>query len=204
MVDQYNDGMGTDYDIYGITTNTSDSLSLDCYAGNSQIDAKYAKYSKNDAYQENCNIYFPGTDNFIIFQNKDNVTNECLTKEIDNLQKYNDKLTAYLNSNITQHQKSVNDIGMDINLLNNMFPIKFSVSEISNSKDFASIEIDKKKSTGFTSNDSILRTCSLKLKVKEGPPGIKGDIGESGKKGENTKGADGDIGNAGYWGKTTK
>jgi len=204
LVDQYNDGMGTDYDVFGITTNPSDSFSLDCYAGSSQIDAKYAKYKKNDAYTENCNIYFPGTDNFIIFQDKDKVRNECLTKEVDNLQKYNDKLTKYLNSNITQQQKLIANIGMDINLLNNMIPVKFSVSGISNSKDFASIAINKEKSTGFDSNDSILRTCSLEIKVKEGPPGIKGDLGVSREKGKNTKGADGDIGNAGYWGKTNK
>jgi hypothetical protein len=93
-------------------------------------------------------------------------------------------------------------MGLDINLLNNMFPIKFSVSEISNSKDFANITIDNENSTGFDSNDSISRTCGLKIKVKEGPPGSKGDLGVSGKKGGNTKGADGDIGNAGYWGDT--
>lgn len=200
LVDNYNDNFGTNYDIYGITTNLENTLELDVYAGDSKVDAVHAKTAKNDAYQENCNIYYPGPDNYMIYQNKTNVLDPCLSKEVNYLQNYNDYLTDYLNKNMTTHQESINELGSDINLLKNLFPIKFSVSQISNSKDNASISIDTSKSIGFDSKNSSMRTCALSITVKEGPKGIEGDSGISGEKGKNVKGIVGDLGNAGYWG----
>lgn len=205
MVKRYNDEFGTNYNIYGISTNITDNLTLDVYAGNSEIDAKYAKTEKRDAYQDNCNIYFPGTDNFMIYQDKALIRDECLTKEVDNLQKYSSMLTDYLKKNISNQQKAIADIGNDINLFKNLFPIKFDISGISNSKDFANLSIDRENSVGFDSTDNTsVRTCKLLITVKEGPQGPQGLPGISGEKGKNVKGPKGDIGNAGYWGTPKK
>lgn len=200
LVTQYNTDMGTNFDIFGITSNLSDTLSLDCYAGTLAFDAKYAMTVKKGPYEENCNIYYPGNDNFMVFQDVIHVTNPCVTTELSNVQKYNDQLTTYLNNNITNQQKAINQIGSDINLLNNIFPIKFSVSAIANTKDSADITVDISESTGFEISNNSLPICSLQLKVKEGPPGKKGDTGPRGKQGTNTKGVVGDVGNMGYWG----
>jgi hypothetical protein len=200
LVEKYNDDMGTNFDIFGITSNASDTLSIDCYAGTFAFDAKYSMTVKKSPYEENCNIYYPGTENFMIFQNIIFVSNPCVTPEVNKLQSYNDKLTTYLNSNIVDQQKAVQQMGADINILNNIFPIKFSVSAIANTKDSADIIIDSSTSSGFETNSNSLPICSLKIMVKEGPPGVKGDIGVSGKQGKNTKGSDGELGNMGYWG----
>jgi hypothetical protein len=202
LVNNYNESFGTNYDIYGITTNVENTLELDVYAGNSKVDATYAQYAKNDGYQENCNIYFPGSDNYMIYQNKTTIADPCLTNEVNHVKNYTDLLTEYLNKNIKSQQETISEMGVDINLLQNLFPIKFSVSNISNSKDNASLSIDKEKSIEFDPNANSIRTCALNLLLKEGPPGIKGDPGISGEKGKNTKGLPGDIGNAGYWGDT--
>jgi hypothetical protein len=200
LVDNYNNDFGTNYDIYGITTNLENTLALDVYAGDSKVDAVHAQTAKNDAYQENCNIYYPGSDNYMIYQNKSKVEDPCLTKDVNYVQNYNNYLTDYLNKNMTTHQESINEMGSDINLLKNLFPLKFSVSQISNSKDNASLSIDTSKSIGFDSKNSSIRTCALSITVKEGPKGVTGDTGISGEKGKNIKGIVGDIGNAGYWG----
>jgi hypothetical protein len=202
LVKSYNDAMGTNFDIYGITTNANDTLLVDCYAGTQAFDAKHALTSKNDAYQQDCNIYYPGTDNFMIFQNIDELTDPCLPKEVSNLENYNKILTNYLNSNITKQQKVLNEMGSDLNILNNLFPIKFAVSGIANTKNYASLIIENSMPDIENKGTSSIRNCNLKIMVKEGPPGIKGEIGASGEKGPNTKGPPGNIGNAGYWGGT--
>ena len=202
LVTRYNESFGTNYDIYGITTNLEDTLQLDVYAGESSVDAKYAQYSKNDGYQENCNIFYPGPDNYMIYQDKETVIDPCLTNEVNHVKNYTDLLTKYLNKNIKTQQETISEMGVDINLLKNLFPIKFSISEISNSKDNASLLVDTSKSIGFNPDNDSIRTCALSLIVKEGPQGIKGDVGALGAKGRNVKGLPGDIGNAGYWGES--
>jgi hypothetical protein len=202
LVTNYNDSFGTNYDIYGITTNLEDTLQLDVYAGESSVDAKYAQFAKNDGYQENCNIFYPGPDNYMIYQDKETVIDPCLTNEVNHVKNYTDLLTEYLNKNIKTQQETISEMGVDINLLKNLFPIKFSISEISNSKDNASLSVDESKSIGFDPDNDSIRTCALSLIVKEGPQGIKGDVGALGAKGRNVKGLPGDIGNAGYWGES--
>jgi hypothetical protein len=202
LVTDYNDSFGTNYDIYGITTNLEDTLQLDVYAGESSVDAKYAQYAKNDGYQENCNIFYPGPDNYMIYQDKEKIVDPCLTNEVNHVKNYTDLLTEYLNKNIKTQQETISEMGVDINLLKNLFPIKFSISKISNSKDNASLSVDESKSIGFDPNNDSIRTCALSLVVKEGPQGIKGDVGALGEKGKNVKGPRGDIGNAGYWGES--
>lgn len=202
IVDTYNSNFGTNYDIYGITNNLENTLELDIYAGDSKVDATYATYIKNDAYQENCNINYPGTENYMIYQNKSMINDACVTTEVNYVKNYTSLLTEYLNLNIQKHQETINEMGVDLNLLKNFFPIKFSISRISNTKDNADLSIDTSNSTGFDSIDSSNRMCALRLTVKEGPKGMEGDPGIPGKMGENIKGPPGDIGNAGYWGKT--
>lgn len=202
LVTNYNGSFGTNYDIYGITTNLEDTLQLDVYAGESSVDAKYAQYSKNDGYQENCNIFYPGSENYMIYQDKEKGIDPCLTNEVNHVKNYTELLTEYLNKNIKTQQETITEMGVDINLLKNLFPIKFSISEISNSKDNASLSVDVSNSIGFDPNNDSIRTCALSLLVKEGPQGIKGDVGALGAKGRNVKGLPGDIGNAGYWGES--
>jgi len=205
LVSDYNSAMGTNFDIYGLTTNSSDTIQLDCYAGTKNFDAKYALTKKNDAYQENCNIYYPGTDNFMIFQDIDKVTNPCVKPEVDNLQKYNSLLTSYLNKNVTDQQKTISEIGESLKILGELFPIKFAVSGIARTMDSAEINIESILSPGLSSetlNKTGSRICNISLKVQDGPKGEQGDPGEYGEVGQIVKGPPGDIGNAGYWGKT--
>ena len=209
LVDNYNSDMGTDYDIFGLTLNKFDNNNIDVYAGSYGFDAKNALLTPADPYGENCNIYFPGIDNFIIFQRKDKQTNKCQPPEVSNLQKYNDALTGYLNKNINLQLKTVLDMGPDIDVLSGLLPIRFNISAIANSKQGSSIIIDQSNNSMDPQSNSSTpggqnnsRIANLKITVKEGPKGGPGDPGKTGQKGINTVGPNGNIGNAGYWGTT--
>lgn len=209
QVDDYNEAMGTDYDIFGLTLNPYDNNNIDIYAGTYGFDAKNALLEKADPYGETCNIYFPGSDNFIIFQRRDKAINPCTPVEVTNLQSYNEKLTAYLNKNIDTQLKTVLNIGPEIDILDGLLPIKFAVSAIANSKQYNGLSVDpingSMNSPSASPDDDVggnskTRICNLKLTLKEGPPGVKGNVGIDGQKGTNTVGPPGDRGNAGYWG----
>jgi hypothetical protein len=198
LVKDYNESMNTNYDIFGITSNPNDTITLDCYAGTYGFDSKYAMHSKNDSYNENCNIYYPGEDNFMIFQDIDQLVDPCLPKSVSHLEKYNDLMTDYINVNVKQQQQTISDIGTDLNILNELFPVKFSISKIANTNDNALIQIDKNP----LDDESGVKMCNLNIMVKQGPKGEPGDKGDDGIKGGNTKGSVGNMGNSGYWGKT--
>jgi len=200
MVDKYNSSFNTHHDVFGLTNNMFDSLTLDVYAGTYKFDANYAFHAPKDVYQPNCNVYNPGSDNFMIFQKKELSTDACIDKQVSNLQNYNDLLTAYLKVNVNTQQNLLNQMQTDVNMLDNLFPIKFSISGISNSKVFSDISVNY----GFKSSpssDKSSKTCYLNLTLKEGPPGSEGNKGNAGI-GKNTVGAVGADGNAGYWGAT--
>jgi hypothetical protein len=201
-VDEYNSAMGTDYDMFGLTLNNFDNNNIDIYAGTYGFDSKHALLSKSDPYAENCNIFYPGIDNFIIFQRKDKAINQCTPKYVTNLQSYNDLLTQYAKKNIDFQVSNALNLGTTIDALDGLFPIKFAVSGIANSKQFSGISVDASKNNSTSESNSDPRTCNLILTLKEGPSGPGGDDGTNGQKGIDTKGLPGDKGNVGYWGTT--
>jgi hypothetical protein len=96
-------------------------------------------------------------------------------------------------------------MGESFKILGDLFPIKFMIAGIANTKDSANIKMESIVSPGQNSdanNKSGSRICNLSLIVKEGPKGEPGDSGEYGEVGAIMKGPPGNIGNAGYWGKT--
>jgi hypothetical protein len=202
-VNNYNHAMGTNYDTFGITLNSYDNNNLDLYAGTYGFDAKHALREKANDYKQECNIYYPGVNNFMVFQRKDAIENTCAPKSVTNLNKYNELMTTFMNKNIKQQTKALKDAAKDIDLLGDLFPIRFNVSAIANNKQYSNIAIDKTNSSSKSPGVGLkngYRTCDLVLTVKEGPPGDPGNKGITGSEGIPTIGEPGYDGEDGYWG----